>query len=181
MVNFFPTILAARSCYIVEGGKELALNTSNDITEIFRRHVKSVYRLCYSYFGSAADAEDAVQTTFMKLVTNPRTFDGEQHERAWLLACAANVCKDELKSARRKRAGDMPPDVVDESASAESSDVLQAVLALPPQYKDCVYLHYYEGYKTDEIAEMTGTPPSTVRNRLSDARKMLRSALQATG
>ena len=177
----FPTIRGRQSCYIVEGGKELALNTSNDITRIFRRHVKSVYRLCYSYFGSAADAEDAVQATFMKLVANPRTFNDEQHERAWLLTCAANVCKDELKSARRQRAGDMPPDVVDERANAEGSDVLRAVLALPPQYKDCVYLHYYEGYKTDEIAEMTGTPPSTVRNHLSDARKMLRSALRETG
>ena len=144
---------------------------------IYKRHVKSVYRLCYSYLGSAADAEDATQATFMKLVDKPRTFKDHEHEKAWLLACAANVCKDELKSARRKRAGDMPADVVDPQSHAESRDVLDAVLALPEQYKDCVYLHYYEGYKTDEIASMTNTPPSTIRNRLSEARKLLKASL----
>ena len=155
------------------------MNAIIDIEAVFRRHVKAVYRLCYSYFGNAADAEDAVQATFMKLVASPREFNDEEHEKAWLLACAANVCKDELKSARRKRAGEMPVDVPDGSAQAEvePNDVLEAVLALPEQYKDCVYLHYYEGYKIVEIAEMTDTPSSTIRNRLSDARKLLRSAM----
>ena len=155
----------------------MTLKATYDITGVFRRHVKSVYRLCYSYLGSAADAEDATQATFMKLVDKPRTFKDHEHEKAWLLACAANVCKDELKSARRKRAGDMPADVVDPQSHAESSNVLDAVLALPEQYKDCVYLHYYEGYKTDEIASMTNTPPSTIRNRLSEARKLLKASL----
>ena len=155
----------------------MTLKATYDITGVFRRHVKSVYRLCYSYVGSAADAEDATQATFMKLVDKPRTFKDHEHEKAWLLACAANVCKDELKSARRKRAGDMPADVVDPQSHAESSNVLDAVLALPEQYKDCVYLHYYEGYKTDEIASMTNTPPSTIRNRLSEARKLLKASL----
>ena len=137
-----------------------------------------MYRLCYSYLGEAADAEDATQATFMKLVDAPRAFEGVDHERAWLLACAANLCKDELKSARRKRAGAMPADVADDRSTVGVNDVLEAVLALPEQYKDCVYLHYYEGYKTDEIAEMTHTPPSTIRNRLSDARKLLRAAFE---
>ena len=54
---------------------------------------------------------------------------------------------------------------------------LDAVLRLPDKYKDVVYLHYYEGYKTGEIAEMLGEKPSTVRNRLRDARALLRQAL----
>lgn len=148
-----------------------------DITPVFQRHVKSVYRLCYSYFGNAADAEDATQSTFLKLVAEPREFNDVDHERAWLLACAANVCKDELKSARRQRAGDMPADVADDRASAETYDLKECILALPDRYKDCVYLHYYEGYKTDEIAKLTNTPPSTIRNRLSEARALLRAAL----
>lgn len=149
-----------------------------DIAGIFRRHVKSVYRLCYSYLGSAADAEDATQSVFMKLVSSPRTFESTEHEKAWLLVCAANLCKDQLKSPRRTRAAEMPADVVDEHAGVEESPVLQAVLALPARYKDVVYLHYYEGYKTDEIARMTNTPPSTVRNNLSDARKLLKAQLE---
>lgn len=149
----------------------------NDITGIFERHVKTVYRLCYSYLGNAADAEDATQATFMKLVFEPRSFNDADHEKAWLLACAANVCKDELKSARRKQQAGFPEEVVDARARAETSDLVEAVLALPVNLKDCVYLHYYEGYKTNEIAEIIGAPPSTVRNRLSDARAKLREVL----
>lgn len=114
----------------------------------------------------------------MKLVNKPREFSSEDHEKAWLLTVAANHCKDVLKSASRTRAAEMPPDVVDPQATAETNDVLQAVLALPALYKDCVYLHYYEGYKTDEIAQMTDTPPSTVRNRLRDARALLKAELE---
>lgn len=154
------------------------MDAKNDIAGIFSRHVKTVYRLCYSYLGSPGDAEDAAQAVFMKLLDNPREFDGEDHERAWLLRVAANHCKDVLKSAARTRAAEMPADVVDPSASTERSDVLQAVLSLPVQYKDCVYLHYYEGYKTDEIARMLDIPPSTIRNRLRDARALLKSELE---
>ena len=149
-----------------------------DIEGIFNRHMKTVYRLCYSYFGNAADAEDATQSVFMKLVDRPRDFNDEEHERAWLLVTAANHCKDVLKSAARKRVVDMPDELADSSPQpGEGGDLLQAVLALPDKYKDCVYLHYYEGYSTDEIASMTDTPPSTVRNRLSDARALPRKAL----
>lgn len=154
-----------------------ATQASCDIAAVFFRHVKTVYRLCYSYFGSPHDAEDATQAVFLKLVAKPQAFESVEHEKAWLLTVAANHCKDVLKSAARTRAADMPSDVLDPHASAESSDLLEAVLALPAQYKDCVYLHYYEGYKTDEIAQMTDSPPSTVRNRLRDARALLKAAL----
>lgn len=148
-----------------------------DIASVFSRHVKAVYRLCYSYLGSPQDAEDATQAVFLKLIEKPRTFESDEHEKAWLLTVAANHCKDVLKSAARTRAAEMPSDVEDPHSRTGCSDVLEAVLALPPLYKDCVYLHYYEGYKTDEIARMTGAPPSTVRNRLRDARALLKAAL----
>ena len=186
----------------VEGGKGISLNATNEtrcadlavqgagsdvqrdvgadgIAGIFSRYVKTVYRLCYSYLGSPHDAEDAAQAVFMKLVVNPREFESVEHEKAWLLTVAANHCKDVLKSAARTRQADMPADVEDMRARVESDDLTEAVLALPVPYKDCVYLHYYEGYKTDEIAEMTGASPSTVRNRLRDARALLKAALSA--
>lgn len=176
----------------------------NGVEGAFRRNVKTVYRLCYSYLGNAAEAEDATQSVFMKLVDAPRSFNDHEHEKAWLLRVAANHCKDVLKSAARTRTTSLwdsnssgreaaSPDapagpaaaanaasgIADPNAQMEQSEVLQAVLSLPSVYKDCVYLHYYEGYKTDEIAQMTDSNPSTVRNRLADARKMLKKALEA--
>jgi RNA polymerase sigma-70 factor (ECF subfamily) len=150
-----------------------------------------VWRLCYSYLGSSADAEDATQATFMRLVDHPRTFESEEHERAWLLVVAANICKDVLKSAAHTRVVALPeegPEPVADSTSGagvdpaevvvkQDDEVLQAVLALPEKYKEVVYLHYYEGWKTEDIARHVGAPPSTVRNRLRDARGLLRKAL----
>lgn len=154
----------------------MADSQRTDIAALYLRHVKMVYRLCYSYLRSAAEAEDATQSVFMKLIDSPRTFEDEEHEKAWLVVTASNYCKDVLKSARVKRAAQMPDDVEDPQSGFEVGGMLQAVLELPAIYKDCVYLHYYEGYKTAEIAEMIGVPASTVRNRLRDARQLLKRA-----
>ena len=163
-----------------------------DIEGIFRRHVKTVWRLCYSYLGSEAEAEDATQATFMRLIDHPRSFEDEDHERAWLLVVAANICKDVLKSAARTRvvplADDGPEPVADQDSGVGvdparvveddgANEVLRAVQELPEKYREIVFLHYYEGWKTDDIARHLGAPPSTVRNRLRDARKLLRKAL----
>ena len=152
-----------------------------DIEAVYRRHVGTVYRLCYSFLGSAGEAEDATQAVFLKLLEHPRSFNDEEHEKAWLITCAQNRCRDVLRSARVSRRGAMPADVADTRASAEASDAKAAVLALPEKYKTCMYLHYYEGYKTAEIAAMTGTPASTVRSHLSEARALLRSMLKGEG
>ena len=154
------------------------MSTICDIERIFRTHAQTVYRVCYSFMGSAADAEDATQATFMKLVDHPRSFESEQHEKAWLIVCASNLCRDLLKSAGRTRVTAMPERELADPHQAEPVDAtLDAVLRLPERYKDVVYLYYYEGYKTAEIAQMLGEKPSTVRNRLRDARELLRKAL----
>ena len=65
------------------------------------------------------------------------------------------------------------PDQVPE----DHREVLEAVLALPDKYRDVVYLHYYEGYQTDEIALMLNRSPSTVRGQLQDSRAKLKLTL----
>lgn len=132
-----------------------------------------MYRLCYSFLGSAADAEDATQSVFMKLIARPRRFNDAEHEKAWLIVCAQNHCRDVLKSAHRTRQAVLPEDIADERR-AQRDETLDAVLALPEKYKTCVYLFYYEGYRTAEIAALTGVPASTVRSHLSEARALLR-------
>nr|WP_305145194.1 sigma factor [Adlercreutzia sp. DFI.6.23] len=50
--------------------------------------------------GSAAKAEDAAQAVFLSLVEHPRTFNDAEHEKAWLIVCAQNRCRDVMRSAR---------------------------------------------------------------------------------
>lgn len=158
------------------------MKTQTSIEAVFERHFSMVYRLCYSYLGSPADAEDAAQSVFLKLVDKPRAFKSVEHEKAWLLVCSANHCKDVLKSARRTKVFALPDTESSRMGECDyTDDTIDIVQRLPVQYKECVYLYYYEGYKTQEIADLLGIPASTVRNRLRDARKMLKRSLERLG
>ena len=56
-------------------------------------------------------------------------------------------------------------------------EMMELVLNLPAKYKLAVYLYYYEGYDSGEIARMIKKPPSTVRTYLQKARKLLKEQL----
>ena len=155
------------------------MSQSCDIEQIFRRHVKTVYRVCYSFMSSAADAEDATQATFMKLIDHPRTFESEQHEKAWLIVCASNLCRDLLKSASRTRATAMPEqEFADTRQTGPIDETLDAVLRLPDKYKDVVYLHYYEGYTIKEISRILGKKENTIGSLLRRGRDKLKLELE---
>lgn len=152
--------------------------TDAEFEAFYERHWKYVYKLCFTYMKSASDAEDCAEDVFVKVLTGEITFDDEIHERKWLTVAAINLCKDRLKGWKRKAV--MPIDDEPELAAPEQedrSDVLEAVQSLPVKYKDVIWLYYYEGYQTDEIAEILGRPPSTIRNQMRDARKLLKDKL----
>ena len=154
-----------------------SLRTDEEIEKIYNRHVDTVYRICFSFMKNAADTEDLVQETFLKLIVSGKSFDSEEHEKAWLIVTASNTCKDALKDWRRNVENIEEHLDVKGTAACEEDDVMEAVLSLPVKYKDVVYLYYYEGYKTHEIAKILHCPQSTVRNRLSRARKLLKNRL----
>lgn len=54
---------------------------------------------------------------------------------------------------------------------------MEAILSLSDDYKTVVYMYYYEGYSTAEIAQFLGCPDATVRSRLARARKQLQAML----
>ena len=53
------------------------LSTDEELTEIYRRQVDAVYRVCYAFMKNPADTEDLVQETFLKLLTSGRRFDSQ--------------------------------------------------------------------------------------------------------
>lgn len=157
---------------------ETTFNTDEGFEAFYERHWKYVYRLCMTYMKSAADAEDCTEDVFVKVLNGDFKFTDEVHERKWLTVTAINLCKDMLKS--RKRRAVVPIDDEPEQAAPEKedySDVTEAVKKLPVKLKDVIWLFYYDGYQTDEIAKILGRPPSTVRNQLRDARKLLKNIL----
>ena len=97
-----------------------------------------------------------MQETFLRAFSWDKPFQSEEHEKAWLIVTASNLCKDALKRARRR---DEPLEEHGElTAPQHSSEVLEAVLALPEDYKAAVYLYYYEGRSAKEIASLLNCP-----------------------
>ena len=129
---------------------------------------------------NAQDAEDCTEDAFVKAMTSDVAFENERHERAWLTTTAMNICKDKCKHWWRQKVTPMEEET-ERAAPEPDREVTEAVMALPVKYKEVVWLHYYEGYQTDEIAQMLGRPPSTVRNQLRDARAKLKQTLGGEG
>ncbi len=135
-----------------------------------------ILRLSYTWLKSTQDGEDICQTVLLKLLTEGRTFDSPEHEKAWVVRTAINACKDELRAFRRKA---VPLEEIPETPAPEPprSDVLEAVMELPGKYREAIYLFYYEGYSIDEIAALTGRSGAAVSAHLSRGRKKLRELL----
>lgn len=136
-----------------------------------------ILRLSYTYLKSTHDAEDICQTVFLKYLTAGQTFRDREHEKAWIIRTAVNACKDVLKSGWRTRTCNM--EACAEVAAPEMRDdsLMTAVQSLPDKYRIPLYLHYYEGYKTYEIAEMLGERPATINTHIDRARGKLRTIL----
>ena len=148
-----------------------------DIEAIYTRHFRTVYRVCYAYMKNPADTEDAVQETFFRMIRRQPHFENPEHEKAWLIRTASNICKNELKHWRRTQADldsytDLPA-----PENESSGDLMEAIKALPERYKTVIYLYYYEGYQTAEIAKILKKPHSTIRNHLREARLLLKERL----
>ena len=149
-----------------------------DFAVFYLRHFKAIYRVCYAFLKNAEDAEDCTEDAFVRAITSDAAFENERHERAWLTTTAMNLCKDRLKHWWRQKVVPLDETMEDTlGVSDKGHEVLDAVMALPVKYKEVVWLHYYEGYQTDEIAAMLCRPPSTVRNQLRDARAKLKLTL----
>lgn len=147
---------------------------TNALADLFRQYGDDVFRLAYSYLGNRTDAEDVCQSVFLKLAEG-KTALLPGREKAWLLTCAANLCKSQLRSFWRRNVGEL-----DESVPfREESDreVWDAVMALPPKYRAVVHLYYWEGYGQGEIADILHISRTAVQTRMSRARDMLKKEL----
>ena len=123
----------------------------------------------------AADAEDVTQDVFEKLLNYTGRFESEEHLKAWLLRVAINRCRDITRAARQK---DTELDENLPAPEAADGSVLDAVRALPENYRNTIYLHYYEGYTAAEIGRMMGAPTNTVLSWMRRARAQLHTMLK---
>ena len=148
-----------------------------ELERVYRTHYRTVWNVCLTFLREASDVEDAVQDTFVKLALSRRDFADSDGVKAWLIAVAKNVCRDEL---RKKWRGDLPleEERCGSADDPEPDETLEAVRSLNEKYRIPIYLFYYEGLSTAQIARLTGRKESTVRSDLSRGRNELRRILE---
>ena len=131
-----------------------------------------LYRAALAILGDPQEAEDAVQDAFVKYLEKaPAELE---NPGAWFMRVLVNGCKSRLRLAWR-RVTELPDTLP--APSPEEKEELAELWSLPPEERAAIHLFYYEGYSTEEIAQMTAVAPGTVRSRLSRARERLRKLL----
>lgn len=124
------------------------------------------------------DAEDVFQNTFVKAYTKSLPFKSREHIKPWLLRVTHNECISYLRSGWKSKVylSKVPSGLCD--GGFVESEVLGAVNSLSDTYRRAVYLHYFCGFTSSEIAQLEGVSSSAIRTRLERARTKLKYELE---
>lgn len=148
-------------------------NRPVDWEALVTQNENRLYRAALAILGDPHEAEDAVQDAFVRYLEKaPRDLENPS---AWLTRVLVNGCKSRLRLAWR-RVGPLPETLP--APGPEEREELEELFSLPPEDRAVIHLHYYEGYSTEEIAQMMSCRPGTVRSRLFRARERLKKLLE---
>ena len=151
--------------------------TNEEAERLVEQYADLLLRVAYAWTGSEPDAQDVCQTVLIQRLTTRKSFDGPEHERAWLIRLAINRCKNLHKSPWRSRRAEWDEAMAAEVHMPEESDVLDAVRSLPPKQAAAIFLRYYEEYSVGEIGEIMGVRPALVSTWLARGREKLKAIL----
>ena len=151
--------------------------------EVIRRNSDMVYRLAYSLVKTRADADDIFQEVFLRYMQNAPAFQGAEHEKAWFLRVTMNCCKNFWKSPWTRRRVALEREEMEQGGLScelddDSAALVDAVKQLSKKYRIVIHLFYYEELSIEEIAKLTNAKASTVRTRLTRARRQLGKILK---
>ncbi len=157
--------------------------------QIVISHQRWVIALAWRMLGDWEDARDAAQETFLRVYKSFGRFDPAQDFNGWLYRIAVNVCRD---IARKRRSNhfsleaEVESGAIAEPASAHNTEsaamlaqeqeILRRALAtLPEKERAAIVLRDLEGLKTEEVARILGSSPTTVRSQISAARVKIKA------
>lgn len=144
-----------------------------DIREAVIKYSDMLYKICIVILCNEQDAQDVIQDTFCRYLEKKPEFHNEEHEKAWLIRVATNICRDILRFRLRHPKISIH-EIEDSLAAPEHRETLRELLDLPVKQKAVVYLHYVEGYQVKEIADILGITEGAVKMRLSRGREQMR-------
>lgn len=164
-----------------QNGNKKAMDT------LVRELQKPVYNTAYRMLGSADEAADVTQTTFLKVFENIDRFDPKYRLFSWTYRIAVNTALDQLKQRKRTKPLEQAPEstlgLPQESAATSqlSAEVQSTLMELSDDQRSVIVLRYFSDCSYQDIGRILELPEKTVKSRLFTARKQMKHKLQEHG
>ena len=144
-----------------------------------RTYADMVYRIAYRYVKNSIDTDDVFSEVFLAYFKKERTFESEEHRKAWLIRVTINCAKDLLG-----RRAQLQP-LHEETSPAQTvrdadtyMDLHIAIEQLRPEYREVIKLYYLDDLSVKEIAQILNKNENTIKTQLARARDTLRTVLE---
>ncbi len=150
------------------------------------RYYSACWRFAYHMLGERADAEDAVQESFLRAYLAIGRYDERDQFRGWLFRILTNQCRNALTARGRRVRRFVQDEVAMEKAAAplsaiapgvEDAALSRALAQLDPHQREALLLKYAEGLEYTEMAAMTGVGESALKMRVKRGVERLRAIL----
>ncbi len=153
--------------------------------DLMLRHYNTLLRIAIQHTNHRTEAEDIVQDTFLSLFESGKIFRDDGYAKAFLIRSVINRCKNYLKSARRTRTvslSDTEENLLPADCGGLENEntqmLLDAMQQLRPDFRNVIYLYYFEEYSIREIAAILHKSSNTVSSWLTRAKNQLKGVLQ---
>jgi len=169
------------------------LEKAQTIAQLVAEYSTALYRVAFSVTRNAAEAEDAVQETFLRVLRHEARLDEIRDYRVWLVRIVWNIVLDKKRRAKTRPEGE---DIADHArllttgergaddtviSTQEHARILALVDRLPGREREALLLSAVEELTTAEIAAALGTTESSIRSRIFRARRELSLLLEKEG
>ncbi len=161
-----------------------AMPLEAEFEKLFREHSQMLYRTAYSLLDNAADAEDVVQTIFLRLLRGMPP-EPQKNLKGYLYRAAVNLSLDTIRSRKRHELGGdarraAVPVKDDDSTSVEDQHrrLADALAELSPEAVQILVLKYVHNYKDADIARILGTSRGAIAMRLLRSRSRLKKLMR---
>ncbi len=154
------------------------LNTS--LKELYEEYSDDIFRYSFSILKNYEEARDIVQETFIHHLEKESSFKGECSIKTWLFIMARNLCYSRARSKSFKNER-----IDDHSLEKNYTDIFDinisirnALMKIPKESSELLYLKEYEGYSYAEISEITKLSVDNIAVKLHRTKKVLRKYLK---
>ncbi|MCR5815871.1 MAG: sigma-70 family RNA polymerase sigma factor [Ruminococcus sp.] len=151
--------------------------------EIVRKYSDMIYGVAMRYVRNRTDADDVYSDVFYRYFRRQRTFDSEEHRKAWLLRVTVNCSKDFVMN--RGYSEEIQEDMFGSetlygTTEASAEDILavrEAIKKLDDEHREIIELYYFSGLSVSEIGQMLQKSVNTVKSQLLRGRNKLKELL----